>query len=608
MEAIWWALKTRDAFSLFWPVIYGFFIAFLIFRTDFVGLLVVWFWRRSQGKASHFEMHRRTEWPSGLVIIPSLCRDDDDFNAITITVDSCATNGYKGDLVIIASVDGRAEKPEYYSRLQQWCAEKQKTYPENIHVYVGGNDRRMGKMMAVESGVELMKVIAKHGTHPFPTLYYSMDGDGTLGEEALERLADRLLTPYPISGNKRRVVSSKPCIRPDLFWHGWTLKSLTTYFTLAGHIYRQVAREFVLGNTARFNWTISPKVGVPGGLYCCWAEILLNGPRYHGFMQSITFKQWMRWWVGLGPPKFSESKAEPIPEALIGPGDDTCMCLLSIISSWQDGKLSMDPPRTPFHAFGRLIRLYLYERVPDYAPEARVFTYTPNTIKGLWNQRIRWNTSRFECGWRFKNASAFHWEVGFPMSTHLLFILYEISMSVVYYILLPYYLYGTTFGLRAWVLGYTLQVVTCAFYTCLALLMERKRKEFWPVLFILPLAPVNNLFNLAARLTGVTKDLLIAGNTTKFAPEWTLKKSRNARLALYYRTRRFLALCVRAVVAGDVPFGSWWFGWHETRWTPSGYDGWTTGKPQRAIVPPVNTWFRGWGRGLPPERIPDKPG
>jgi hypothetical protein len=33
-----------------------------------------------------------------------------------------------------------------------------------------------------------------------------------------------------------------------------------------------------------------------------------------------------------------------------------------------------------------------------------------------------------------------------------------------------------------------------------------------------------------------------------------------------------------------VPLGTFWFGWTETPWTPSGFEGWTTGKKPRSIV------------------------
>jgi len=88
---------------------------------------------------------------------------------------------------------------------------------------------------------------------------------------------------------------------------------------------------------------------------------------------------------------------------------------------------------------------------------------------------------------------------------------------------------------------------------------------------------------------------LLFGNTTKFAPEWTFIRGKTERLALLFRIRRALALCVRAIVVGDVPLGAFWLGWHETPWTPNGYFGWTTGKRQR-IVPPVSQWFPRWRR------------
>jgi hypothetical protein len=42
-----------------------------------------------------------------------------------------------------------------------------------------------------------------------------------------------------------------------------------------------------------------------------------------------------------------------------------------------------------------------------------------------------------------------------------------------------------------------------------------------------------------------------------------------------------------------VPLGAFWFGWGETRWTPSGFDGWTTGKKPRKIFDWRAAWFEG---------------
>jgi hypothetical protein len=460
-------------------------------------------------------------------------------------------------------------------------------------VYVGGTETRLGKMMAVESGVRLMQSLEAKGRHAFPAIYFSIDGDGTLGPNALERLAHRLTTPHRISGNPRRVVSGKPCIRPELFWQGWTWQSFRDYFTVSGQIYRQVAREFVLSNITRFNLKIKPQIGIPGALYATWSEVLVQAPRFMGFMKTIRLRDWLGWWVGLAPPLFSETKTAPLPEAMTGSSDDTCVAFLASLASWKNGKLCLDAPRTPFHALGRVIKAYLWERSPDYEPEARVFTYTPSTIKSLWVQRVRWNASRFECGYRFKNAFAFHWEVGFAVLWHLIGTLSQIFVVALYYFALPYYLLVSPHGVMVYAFGYAMQVASYGTCTFLAIVIEKDWRKFWPVLLAIPLAPAHCIcINFLACLTGVTKDLFLFGNTTKFAPEWTYKKGRTVRIALLFRVRRFLALCVRAVVAGDVPLGTFWFGWTETPWTPSGYHGWTTGE-RRRIVPPLSQWFRG---------------
>lgn len=592
MESLWWSLKTRDSFLLGWPVLAGLFLLLIFRQGDFVILLIAHMVRLVTGRT---ERNRPVlgEFPSAIVIIPSLLRNREDFDAITLTVDACATNRYPGELVIMASVDGRTDNPALFGELHRWVAQQQ--YPTNVSVHVSSTESRKGKMMAVHAGVHLMESLVEQGMHAqFPELYFSIDGDGTLGEKALQRLAERIQTPHRFTGNRRRVVSGKVCIRPDLFWSGWNPKSLKAFFTVPGQIFFQVAREFVFSNVSRFNLKLMPAIGIPGALYCTHSEVLLQAPRFMGYMRSIRLRDWLGWWLGFGAPSFSASQTQPLPEAMTGASDDTCISFISSLATWREGRLCFDPPRTPFHAFGRLLRAYLWERSPDYEPEARVFTYTPSTIKGLWVQRVRWNASRFECGYRFKNALSFHWNVGVPVVFHLWGTLSTIFGVALYYFLLPYVLLAKPTGLLAYLLGYVVQVVSYGLYTLLALLIEREWRRFWPVLLAIPLAPLHCIgINFFACLTGFTKDLFLFGNTTKFAPEWTLKKGQTIRIALLFRIRRFLALCVRALWVGDVPWGTFWFGWRETPWTPSGYDGWTTGKrssiirrPRTLVLPP----------------------
>ena len=588
MESLLWSLRTLDPLLLATPIFLNLAICFMVTQTDYLLLLTVAFCRTISGKGDAFQPLGRGERPSGLVIIPSLLRDMADLDAIRTTIESAATNGYPSDLVIIASVDGRTEFPELYTLLEDWVAKQ--SYPDNVFVYLTGTPTRLGKMMAVEAGVNHMKKRVASGEHAkFPTLYFSIDGDGTLGDHAIERLAARITSRSPFTGHMRRVVAGKICIRPDLLWRGWR-----AFFTVEGQLYMQAAREFVVSNVSRFNWKLTPRIGIPGALYCTWTDLLLAAPHYMSFMQSLRAKDYFRWWVGLGAPRFSESNAPALPEALTGASDDTCIAFLASLSSWKDDKLGFDAPKTPFHAFLRFIASYTYDRSHDYEPEARVFTYTPPTLKGLWKQRVRWNSSRVECAGRFWRAFWFHWEIGLPVSAHLLMLLHTVFEIVGYYIILPYYCIGSSHALLGYVLGYAAQTTAYTLYTAMALTLERDRGRYWKIVLCLPVASLYSIcINAFGCVYGVSRDIFLFGNATNFAPEWTLAKGGCERIALMFRVRRFLALSLRSVVYGDVPLGGFWLGWTETPWTPSGFEGWTTGKKPRAIFSwPSLAWLR----------------
>lgn len=599
MESLLWALGARDPFTLAWPLFLGLVLIFALTQSDLVGLLLAYLGRVAfTGRADAFAPAGPGERPTGLVIIPSLLRNQEDLDAITTTVDSCATNGYPSRLVVIASVDGRTEKPELYARLARWMEARRD--PPNVRLALGGTETRLGKMMAVEAGLRRMEELVAAGEErAFPEVYFSVDGDGTLSPRALERLAARLTKPHPVTGNPRRVVSGKICIHPDLFWKGWrALPGI--FFSVEGQIRLQVAREFLLSNVSRHNWKWHPRIGIPGALYCTWSEIIRTAPRYMGFLKTVRRWDLRRWWLGGGPPLFSRSTAPAAPEALTGASDDTCIAFVSSIASWQGGRLSFDAPRTPLHALARLARGYVFERSHDYEPEARVFTYTPSTVRGLWKQRVRWNSSRFECAGRFWRSFWFHWEIGLPTSTHLWLVLHNVLALGAYYVLLPVYVLGTANGLVAFIVGYGTQTLSYAICSALALALEREHKRrFAPALLCLPFSAAYVVaVNFAGCAYGVTRDVLLFGNSTNFAPEWTLEKGRTGRIAILFRLRRFFALCLRAVLYGDVPLGRFWLGWCETPWTPSGFKGWTTGERPRPIVP--RPWVRRRREGAEP--------
>src|SRR5262249_15674729 len=154
-------------------------------------------------------------------------------------------------------------------------------------------------------------------------------------------------------------------IRYDLLWQGWR-----KFFTVSGQIHNHVAREFMVSNIARCNWKPTPQIGIPGALYCTWFEGNHHAPRYMGFMQTIRFSELVRWWMGFAPPRYSERSGHPLPEALTGASDETCIAFLASIASWKNGKLDFDAPRTPLHALGRFFLGYFVERSHDYEPEA----------------------------------------------------------------------------------------------------------------------------------------------------------------------------------------------------------------------------------------------
>jgi hypothetical protein len=582
MESLLWSFRTRDSFTLAWPVVLGLFVCLMFGQTDMLLLLARRFIRFvARGTDETFVRLGKGERPTGLIIIPSLLRNHEDLNAFTTTIESCGLNGYPSELVIIAAVDGLTEKPKLLQELKDWV--KAQKYPENVSVYVTGTPTRLGKMMAVESGILKMQSLIAEGKHAkFPDIYFSIDGDGTLGDAALERLAARLCEPHPLTGNKRRVVSGKICIRPDLFWQGWK-----KFFSMEGQIFIQVAREFVVSNVARHNWKMTPKIGIPGALYCTWGDLIRTAPHFMGYMKSITFKDYVNWWLGKGGPVFGHRENWPsCPEALTGASDDTCIAFIASIASWQpDGTLSYNAPATPLHAFGRFLRAVFIERSHDYEPEARVYTYTPTTVNGLWKQRVRWNSSRFECAGRFWRSFWFHWEIGLPVVLHLSIVINTVIGMTTYYVLLPYYCFKQGNPLTGYVLGYLCQTVAYSIYTVIALLLEREWKSFWRVLLCLPLASLHCIsINFFGCVYGVSRDLLWMGNKTNFAPEWTLAKGGCERVAIGFRIRRFVSLAIRALIHGDVPLGLFWLGWTETKWTPSGFEGWTTGKKPRSII------------------------
>jgi cellulose synthase/poly-beta-1,6-N-acetylglucosamine synthase-like glycosyltransferase len=576
MNAFIWNIRTSDSFVLATVVILAFFGSFLLFQNNII--LVLLFFRKFVKilikKSDTHELGLTMRCPNGLIIIPSLLRNLDDYIAITSSVDSCATNGYPGQLVIITSIDGRYENHALYEQLVKWVGDR--NYGDAIQCYVSYRDVRGGKMMAIETGVDHMKELVASGIYPsFPEIYFSIDADTTLGDHALEHLVAKLLKRHPITGDYRKGVSGKPCTHPSEIWQGWR-----KFFTMSGQIYINVARQYLTANLGRYNWEAVARVNLPGALYCTWSDVILQAPRYMGYLESLRFLDWIKWWFGFPPIKFSESDPTPLPEALTGNTDDTSIAILVIVSTWKNGKLTFDFPTSPMKAFIRMLRELFVERSLGYAPEARAFTFTPPNFKGLWLQRVRWNSCRIECGQRFWRTFQYNWQAGFPYLFQLLNILLFVGGVVLCYVILPFN--GENVVVCVFVIGYSLRLLMniSRVFVALSLEEERVKSGFWRTAYCLPVAIwFDFIFGFAACFWGIVKDILWQGTNTRFVPENTLIAGKSQRIAIFFRLKRFISLCLTSVRRGNIPFGSWWFGWHaHAPYVDSGFKGWTSGK------------------------------
>jgi len=222
-----------------------------------------------------------------------------------------------------------------------------------------------------------------------------------------------------------------------------------------------------------------------------------------------------------------------------------------------------------------MLRGYFF-RALQYEPHAVVETKTPTTIKALFKQRVRWNTSRVELSQRWSAAVPFHWTLFFPTVVSTIIIVYFNAMEAVTLLLLPFA------ALKGFFVGFCCAFVVYSMMRFLATafgiwLDGGFKKHGHKLLGLLMSVPYHFVFNKMTTFWGYVQDVFLFGVSTGFSPEETHIKGKASRIAIAYRCRRFLHLAARAVVHNDVPLGFFWFGWHENEYTPSGFDGWTSG-------------------------------
>lgn len=590
MESFLWNIHALDGFAFGAPL--GALLLFvLIAFWDYPLLLTYSLISRGFGLAT-----RRAPPPPGaplaiLVVIPTLLRKRDELLSVMSTVRSIISNGYAGPVLIVVSIDGTEDAPLLYNELEGWAARLRLAPKDSLRVT--GTPMRRGKPMAIEQAIAHVNALVAVGEEPcFPPVYVSTDADADLGPDALTHIVHRLQRRNPLTGWPTRVVAGALHVRGNQFWRGWR-----HFFTIAGQLNLQVAREYYVSNVSRHNIRWLPLSGVPGAFYCTWSELFVSIPYFMGYLRTLNSRHWWGWWLGIAPPKFSESAAAPIPELMAGDTDDTVTAYVAVMARYESGKLCLDPPRTPLHALALLFRSLFIDRAVQYEPRARVFTSSPTTIKSLLKQRKRWNTARIEVSGRLWNALGYHWPIGFTTACVMFFMARSVFTGIIAYFIVPIALFHQ-YMLPGLVIAYVGNVAIATMLTLFTLIINGE-PQYWRLGLALPLTPIYGfMFKWMPAAGGWISDVLLFGNVTGFAPETTLIRGGSVRIALLFRVRRAFSLMIRAIVFGDVPLGKFWFGWRETPWTPSGFEGFTT-KKRRGILPPLREWSRRRSDGAP---------
>ncbi len=570
MESILWSLQALGGEVTLGPIAVGILFLFLLQAWDFPIVLLGRLFQRTFLPAGS-KIQLPSPPPAVLVVIPSLLRRADELASIKSTLQSIGANGYPGSVTTVVSIDGARECPALYSELTSWA--KAQAWSGGFRLIVTGTPERRGKPMAIDHAFEHVKTLVTAGVLPaMPPVYVSTDADADLGPQALQHMVARLHQRHWLTGSPARAVAGALNVRGERDWQGWR-----HFFSVAGQLNLQVAREYYVGNIWRYNLRWLPVTGVPGALYCTWSEIFLVIPRFMGYSRTLRPRHWFSWWVGIAPPKFSESTARELPELIAGDTDDTVTAYVATLARYRGGRFVFDPPRTPLHALYYMVLGLFIDRPIRFEPRANVYTTSPTTARSLFRQRKRWNSSRVELAGRFLPVLGYHWTLCLPVLIIKLFMARALIFGSLAYVVFPLVLSETKVSV-SFILGYTSLALAWALMTGCALLINADARS-WLLLIGIPLAPAYQfVFNWLPFAVGVFSDLFLFGNRTGFAPEQTLIRGGSARLALLFRAKRAFSAAVRSAFVGDIPFGGFWFGWRETRWTPSGFEEWSRRK------------------------------
>lgn len=571
-----WFFANADAHQIFAAQLLPMILGLSLYQSHYPYVLLRSLYERVFGDG--FVPFAEGEAPALGMTMPTLLRNQDDLDGLRTSIGSLIKHGYPGRLTVVAVIDGLDAAPALVDELRSWIAAQE--LPEKLTLEVIGTHTRVGKAYAGDVGVQRIVEMAAQGIIPEqPPIYFNMDSDCELGARAMERMVRALQRKSRFNRAPGMLVTSHVSIREHEYFRGfWSM------FTVRGQLSLAVAREYLvaIGLGRQNNFRLLPQNGASGALYCTWFDVVVAAPHWARFLQDLRLVDYVKWWFGAAPPRFEPSEIAPLPEAMTGMGEDTWMSWLALAGRFENGRLTLALPRTPAHALWYAF-MGFFARPFRYDPHAKIYTTTPTSMRALFRQRVRWNASRIWTVQVWGIGLLYHLVIGLPA-------LFDVVVSTAFQALVVAGVFLAPFAGRTSAMAPALFLLVEIGYfvervlgTLLAILQDRTEKGQWKKLLGLPISGTFHLaFVVASTISGFARQVFGNGYNDGFAPEHTLVKGGTSRIALGFRIRRFYALAWRSVVHGDVPLGAFWFGWHATKWTPNGYEGWTTGK-----VPPV---------------------
>ncbi len=577
MDKLIWFFTNATAVDVLAPIALPILLGIFLYQSHYPWIVAKYLLKAVRGDRQP-TLARGNRLP-GLVVVPSLLRRRDELEAIQRAMVAAASNRYPGTLIIVGSVDRYEASPALWAELCEWAGQRRHA---DAHFVVTGTPTRNGKAFAVDHAVHAVRTMVERNQLPAPRIFFNLDADCEPSRGAFERMVFELTRPSRLTGERGLLVTAHVAIRRKDYWQGWR-----HFFTVAGQLRASVAREYLvsLGLGRHNSIRVLPRVAASGALYCTWIEVVHSASRYAAFLQTLRFRDWLAWWLGAPPPRFSTSKVEPNPYAVPGMGDDTFTSWIALSGKWKGDRLDFDFPRTPAHALWRFLKHY-FCRPYRYDPLAKIYTTTPTTFRALFKQRVRWNVSRIWTLQRFLPSMLYHLQIGIPSFLDVVLAIIFQSAIMAGLLLTPFSKVPAMW-LSMVLLVEGAYLMERIISTVIGLGIDGGLRRDWPKLLALPQAGIFLfVFNIVTTIVGFVRQVLGFGLNTGFTPEETLIRGGTTRIALAYRFNRFIRLCIRSVLHGDVPFGLFWFGWKETHWTPNGYSGWTSGKKVRVPIAP----------------------